>query len=71
MTPSRTPSLPRKAAARAPVACQTKDAIGRELDAELDQSFPASDPPSIVRDAPVACGEAASKATPKAARKPR
>ncbi|MFG1394167.1 hypothetical protein [Xanthobacter agilis] len=40
-------------------ACRTAASIGLQLDAELDQSFPASDPPSILRDPPAPiCDEA-------------
>lgn len=38
-------------------ACRTPDSLARQLDEELDQSFPASDPPSMVRDTPATvCG---------------
>lgn len=51
-THGRTPPFAGKPAEA--TACRTQDAIGRQLDAELDQSFPASDPPSMLRDAPAA-----------------
>lgn len=35
-----------------PAACRTPESVTRQLDEELDQSFPASDPPSMVRDTP-------------------
>lgn len=43
-------------------ACRTPGSIARQLDEELDQSFPASDPPSMVRDAPATvCDETTMK----------
>ncbi len=38
-----------------PDSCLTPAAINDRLDEELDQSFPASDPPSFVRDPPDMC----------------
>ncbi|MFG1477128.1 hypothetical protein V5F53_00520 [Xanthobacter sp. V4C-4] len=63
MTHHRSPDRPQATApkpAPAPAACRTPEAIGRQLDAELEQSFPASDPPSMVRDTPsTMCGTSA------------
>ncbi|WP_454914857.1 hypothetical protein [Xanthobacter sediminis] len=53
-----------------PAACRTAEATSRQLDDELEQSFPASDPPSMVRDAPAeVCGEEKPQAGKKVAHK--
>ncbi|MFG1297819.1 hypothetical protein [Xanthobacter variabilis] len=49
-----------------PEACRTPESVARQLDDELEQSFPASDPPSMVRDTPTPiCGEEAKPQHPR------
>lgn len=38
-----------------PESCLTPRAVDDRLDEELEQSFPASDPPSFLRDPPELC----------------